>query len=34
MGSLGVLQIGLDTIRRECPHLGRWIERFEELGRG
>lgn len=28
-GTLGVLDIGLDTIRRECPHFRGWLERLE-----
>ena len=28
-GTLGVLGIGLDTIRRECPHFRGWLERLE-----
>ena len=34
MGNLGVLEIGLEAIRCECPHFSRWIERLEELGEG
>ncbi len=34
MGNLGVLHIGLETIRGECPHLHGWLERLEELGGG
>ena len=34
MGKLGVLQIGLDAIRGECPHFSQWVERLEELGEG
>lgn len=34
MGNLGVLHIGLDTIRGACPHLHGWLERLEELGGG
>ncbi|MCY3591742.1 MAG: DUF4276 family protein [Acidobacteria bacterium] len=34
MGNLGVLQIGLDTIRGECPHFNGWLELLEELGGG
>ncbi len=33
MGNLGVLQIGLDTIRAECPHFNGWLERLEELAK-
>ena len=32
MGNLGVLEIGLEAIRHECPHFSGWIERLEELG--
>ncbi len=32
MGNLGVLYIGLDRIRRECPHMRRWLELLEERG--
>lgn len=34
MGNLGVLEIGLDTIRGECPHFNGWLERLEKLGGG
>jgi hypothetical protein len=34
MGNLGVLHLGLDTIRGECPHFNRWLQRLEELGSG
>ncbi len=30
MGTLGVLEIGLEKIRAECPHFHRWLERLEE----
>ncbi len=29
LGTLAALQIGLDTIRRECPHFRTWLERLE-----
>ena len=29
MGTLGVLEIGVDAIRRECPHFRGWLERLE-----
>ncbi len=29
MGALGVLEIGLSTVRRECPHFRGWLERLE-----
>ena len=32
MGKLGVLHIGLEKIRRECPHFRYWLERLEERG--
>ena len=28
-GTLGVLEIGLDAIRRECPHFQGWLKRLE-----
>ena len=31
MGTLAVLEIGLDTIRQECPLFRRWVERLEQL---
>jgi len=31
---LAVLEIGLDTIRKECPHFRAWITRLEKLGIG
>lgn len=30
MGTLAVLEIGLDAIRRECPLFRAWIERLEQ----
>ena len=30
-GPLAALEIGLPTIRRECPHFGNWLERLEQL---
>ena len=30
-GTLAVQQIGLDTIRAECPHFRAWLERLEGL---
>jgi Domain of unknown function (DUF4276) len=29
MGTLAVLEIGIDTIRRECPHFNQWLTRME-----
>jgi hypothetical protein len=29
LGTLAVIEIGLDKIRAECPHFQRWIERLE-----
>lgn len=29
LGTLAVIEIGLDKIRAECPHFRRWIERLE-----
>ena len=31
MGTLAVLEIGLKTIRRECPHFRSWLERLESV---
>lgn len=30
-GPRALAQIGLDTIRRECPHFDGWVRRLEEL---
>lgn len=30
MGTLAILEIGLDAIRRECPLFRSWIERLEQ----
>ncbi len=30
-GTVGVLGISLDKIRRECPHFADWLERLESL---
>ena len=29
MGTLAILEIGLDAIRRECPHFNDWLTRLE-----
>ena len=31
MGTLGVLQISLDTIRSACPHFNGWLAALEQL---
>lgn len=31
LGTLAALQVGLDAIRRECPHFRSWLERLEAL---
>lgn len=31
LGSLASLEIGLDVMRRECPHFNRWLTRLERL---
>lgn len=31
-GTLAVLGIGLETIRRECPHFRQWLEKLESRG--
>lgn len=33
LGTLAVLNIGLDTIRGECPHFRDWLARLENLPR-
>jgi hypothetical protein len=30
-GPLAAIAIGLSTIRKECPHFNRWLERLESL---
>ena len=30
-GTLATLEIGLPTIRRECPHFGNWLDLLEKL---
>ena len=31
LGTLAALEIGLGTIRRECPHFGSWLDQLEHL---
>ena len=31
LGTLAALEIGLATMRRECPHFGSWLDRLEQL---
>jgi hypothetical protein len=31
-GTLAAQSVGVETMRRECPHFRRWIERLEALG--
>jgi hypothetical protein len=31
LGTLAVLEIGLDRIRAECPHFNRWLKELESL---
>jgi uncharacterized protein DUF4276 len=31
LGTLAVLEIGLDRIRAECPHFSAWLKRLESL---
>ena len=33
MGTLAALEIGLGTMRDECPHFGHWLDRLEGLPR-
>jgi hypothetical protein len=30
-GTLAALEVGLDTMRRECPHFWYWVEQLEAL---
>lgn len=30
MGSLAAIEIGLEAIRRECPHFNAWLNRLAE----
>ena len=34
MGVQAAADVGLDAIRRECPHFDDWVRRLEEAGRG
>ena len=31
LGTLAVLEIGLDIIRTECPHFAAWLDKLESL---
>jgi len=31
LGTLAILEIGLDTIRNECPHFNLWLTSLEDL---
>jgi hypothetical protein len=31
MGTLGIIGIGLDRIRQECPHFNEWLVRLENI---
>ena len=31
LGTLAILEIGLETIRMRCPHFHRWLDRLERL---
>ena len=33
MGNLAILQIGLETIRRECHHFDGWLSTLEQRAR-
>ena len=33
LGILAILEIGLDTIRKECPHFKQWLEQLEQWPR-
>jgi hypothetical protein len=34
LGALAALEIGLDAIRRECPHFQEWLSRLESWPQG
>ena len=34
MGTLAILEIGLDAVRRECPHFREWLDRLEAWPQG
>ncbi|MCW0219964.1 MAG: DUF4276 family protein, partial [Prosthecobacter sp.] len=29
LGALAILEIGLDTLRKECPNFCQWLEKLE-----
>ena len=31
LGTLAALEVGLGTMRHECPHFGSWLDRLEQL---
>jgi hypothetical protein len=31
LGTLAVIEIGLNRIRQECPHFGAWLTRLEQI---
>jgi len=31
-GTQAAMAVGIDTMRRECPHFRNWLERLEQLG--
>ena len=31
-GTLAAQAVGIETMRRECPHFRDWLERLEALG--
>jgi len=33
LGTLAVLEIGLDRIRAECPHFAAWLDKLESIAR-
>ncbi len=33
-GTLAALEIGLETIRQECPHFNQWLQTLEQLAQG
>ena len=31
-GTLAALEVGIEAMRRECPHFRDWVERLERTG--
>jgi hypothetical protein len=31
MGTLAIIEIGLEQVRAQCPHFNEWLQRLEDL---